>query len=41
MDTPTPTPQKCLANCMYYCTKPKGEAQKSRTECLPECKEKW
>lgn len=35
-----PAYQKCLSQCMYYCTKPKGDAQKSRADCLPECKEK-
>ena len=30
--------QACLSNCMYECTKPKVEGQKSRAECLPECK---
>ena len=30
--------QLCLSNCMYECTKPKVEEQKSRAECLPECK---
>lgn len=39
-DTRTPE-QKCLSNCMYFCTKPKGEAQRSRAECLPGCKEEW
>jgi hypothetical protein len=34
-----PKYQKCLSTCMYYCTKPKGEGTKLRTECLPECKE--
>ncbi|GKY90731.1 hypothetical protein MPSEU_000046400 [Mayamaea pseudoterrestris] len=28
----------CLSQCMYECTKPKGAEQKSRMECLPECK---
>lgn len=32
--------QACLSNCMYECTKPKGAEQKSRGECLPECKTK-
>lgn len=30
--------QNCLSQCMYDCTKPKGYEQKSRGECLPECK---
>jgi len=30
--------QVCLGNCMYECTKAKGSEQKSRAECLPECK---
>mmetsp|Transcript_28703 Transcript_28703/g.44093 ORF Transcript_28703/g.44093 Transcript_28703/m.44093 type:complete len:140 (+) Transcript_28703:131-550(+) len=28
----------CMSKCMYECTKPKGQEQKSRQECLPECK---
>lgn len=32
--------QACLSLCMYECTKPKGSDQKSRSECLPECKMK-
>jgi len=32
--------QACLSQCMYECTKPKGAEQKSRGECLPECKSK-
>lgn len=32
--------EACLSTCMYECTKPKGNEQKSRKECLPECKEK-
>lgn len=32
--------EACLSQCMYECTKPKGEEQRSRTECLPECKQK-
>ena len=35
-----PKYQSCLSSCMYECTKPKGEEQKSRGECLPECKQK-
>jgi hypothetical protein len=30
--------EACLSKCLYQCTKPKGEEQKSRAECLPECK---
>ncbi|CAB9500202.1 expressed unknown protein [Seminavis robusta] len=32
--------ESCLSQCMYDCTKPKGVEQKSRSECLPECKSK-
>jgi hypothetical protein len=32
--------QACLSLCMYDCTKPKGVEQRSRSECLPECKQK-
>lgn len=32
--------EACLSTCMYECTKPKGIEQKSRKECLPECKSK-
>mmetsp|Transcript_14487 Transcript_14487/g.20725 ORF Transcript_14487/g.20725 Transcript_14487/m.20725 type:complete len:142 (-) Transcript_14487:88-513(-) len=32
--------QACLGLCMYDCTKAKGMEQKSRAECLPECKQK-
>ena len=35
-----PAFEACLSQCMYDCTKPKGIEQKSRTECLPECKQK-
>jgi hypothetical protein len=35
-----PKYQACLSTCMYDCTKPKGDEQKSRSECLPECKKK-
>ena len=34
-----PNYEKCLSVCMYDCTKPKGSEQKSRQECLPECKQ--
>mmetsp|Transcript_3812 Transcript_3812/g.5036 ORF Transcript_3812/g.5036 Transcript_3812/m.5036 type:complete len:142 (+) Transcript_3812:106-531(+) len=30
--------ETCLSKCMYECTKPKGVEQKSRKECLPDCK---
>lgn len=33
-----PEYQTCVSQCMYDCTKPKGDEQKSRAECLPECK---
>jgi hypothetical protein len=33
-----PVYEACLSQCMYDCTKPKGYEQKSRMECLPECK---
>ena len=35
-----PAFQSCVSLCMYECTKPKAEEQKSRQECLPECKAK-
>ena len=35
-----PSFEACLSTCMYECTKPKGVEQKSRQECLPECKSK-
>jgi hypothetical protein len=35
-----PAFQACLGQCMYECTKPKGSEQRSRAECLPECKSK-
>lgn len=35
-----PAYESCLSLCMYDCTKPKGVEQKSRAECLPECKVK-
>ena len=34
-----PAFEACLSQCMYDCTKPKGAEQKSRAECLPECKQ--
>jgi hypothetical protein len=34
-----PAFEACLSQCMYDCTKPKGNEQKSRKECLPECKQ--
>ena len=30
--------EACLSKCLYECTKPKGVEQRSRKECLPECK---
>jgi hypothetical protein len=33
-----PVFEACLSQCMYECSKPKGAEQKSRKECLPECK---
>ena len=33
-----PAFEACLSQCMYQCTKPKGTEQKSRKECLPDCK---
>lgn len=35
-----PAFEACLSQCMYDCTKPKGAEQKSRAECLPDCKQK-
>mmetsp|Transcript_1549 Transcript_1549/g.2345 ORF Transcript_1549/g.2345 Transcript_1549/m.2345 type:complete len:136 (+) Transcript_1549:19-426(+) len=35
-----PAFEGCLSQCMYECTKPKGAEQKSRAECIPECKSK-
>ncbi|KAL3826242.1 hypothetical protein ACHAXA_006270 [Cyclostephanos tholiformis] len=35
-----PSFQYCLSECVYECTKPKGNEQKSRAECIPECKAK-
>ena len=35
-----PAYQNCISKCVYECTKPKGDEQKSRSECLPECKQK-
>eukprot|EP00584_Thalassiosira_punctigera_P005516 CAMPEP_0172527836 /NCGR_PEP_ID=MMETSP1067-20121228/2401_1 /TAXON_ID=265564 ORGANISM="Thalassiosira punctigera, Strain Tpunct2005C2" /NCGR_SAMPLE_ID=MMETSP1067 /ASSEMBLY_ACC=CAM_ASM_000444 /LENGTH=135 /DNA_ID=CAMNT_0013311645 /DNA_START=44 /DNA_END=451 /DNA_ORIENTATION=- len=35
-----PAYQTCLGNCLYDCTKPKGAEQRSRAECIPECKKK-
>jgi len=32
--------QACISKCVFECTKPKGEEQKSRSECLPECRTK-
>jgi hypothetical protein len=33
-----PAYETCISQCMYECTKPKVPEQKSRQECLPECK---
>lgn len=33
-----PVFQACLSKCIYDCTKPKGDEQKSRAECRAECK---
>ncbi|KAL7572764.1 hypothetical protein ACA910_009027 [Epithemia clementina (nom. ined.)] len=33
-----PAYEACVSECIFYCTKPKGDEQKSRKECLPECK---
>ena len=35
-----PKYQACVSECIYECTKPKGDEQKSRAECIPECKKK-
>eukprot|EP00816_Leptocylindrus_hargravesii_P003278 CAMPEP_0196803288 /NCGR_PEP_ID=MMETSP1362-20130617/2638_1 /TAXON_ID=163516 /ORGANISM="Leptocylindrus danicus, Strain CCMP1856" /LENGTH=134 /DNA_ID=CAMNT_0042174747 /DNA_START=68 /DNA_END=472 /DNA_ORIENTATION=+ len=35
-----PKYEVCVSNCIYECTLPKGDEQKSRSECLPECKKK-
>jgi hypothetical protein len=35
-----PAYEVCIGQCMYDCTKNKGTEQKSRQECLPECKQK-
>ena len=32
--------EACLGNCLYECTKPKGAEQRSRKECIPECRSK-
>jgi hypothetical protein len=34
-----PAFEACISQCLYECTKPKGIEQKSRAECLPECKQ--
>jgi len=31
--------EACMSQCLYDCTKPKVPYQKSRAECLPECKQ--
>ena len=33
-----PKYESCVSSCMFECTKPKGDEQKSRAECLPGCK---
>jgi hypothetical protein len=33
-----PAYEACVSKCLYECTKPKGDEQKSRAECIPECK---
>lgn len=33
-----PKYEGCVSNCLFECTKPKGDEQKSRAECLPGCK---
>ena len=30
-----------ISQCLYECTKPKGDEQKSRKECISECKIKY
>jgi hypothetical protein len=30
--------ESCVSQCMYECTKPKGNEQMSRSQCLPGCK---
>ena len=30
-----------ISQCLYECTKPKGDEQKSRNECISECKIKY
>ncbi|MGK3743331.1 MAG: hypothetical protein ACI90V_010187 [Bacillariaceae sp.] len=30
-----------ISQCLYECTKPKGDEQKSRKECIDECKIKY
>jgi len=35
-----PDYKNCLAINLYECTKPKGDEQRTRKECLPECKVK-
>lgn len=32
--------ESCLSQAMYECTKPKGMEQKTRKECLPDCRAK-
>jgi len=35
-----PAYEACLSSCLYECTKPKGDEQKTRAECRGECKQK-
>lgn len=35
-----PILQSCVSECIYDCTKPKGDGQRTRAECQAECKEK-
>ena len=30
--------EACVSKCLYECTKPKGDEQKDRKECIPICK---
>ena len=34
-----PEYEACVGKCLYECTKPKVPEQKSRAECIPECKQ--
>mmetsp|Transcript_5071 Transcript_5071/g.8309 ORF Transcript_5071/g.8309 Transcript_5071/m.8309 type:complete len:129 (-) Transcript_5071:240-626(-) len=35
-----PSYETCVSQCLYECTKPKGDEYKTRSECIPECKKK-